>query len=89
MLVVKVELHSAITKKVTPIAQMIIANVGGTKTRGDYTVKVAHQKDIDDFQKVWTEPQRTGSVTNYPRLSYHVWRLVLRALKSAYPEEKG
>lgn len=31
---------------------------------------------------------RTGHVGDYPRLSYNVWRLIIRALRSAFPEEK-
>lgn len=89
MLVVKVELHSAITRRVKPLASMIIANTGeGGENRGDYIVKVAHGRDIDDLKKIWANPNRTGFVQDYPRLSYHVWRLVLRALHAAYPEEK-
>jgi hypothetical protein len=40
VIVVKVELHSAITGEVTEIGRMLIANTGGTKKRGDYTAKV-------------------------------------------------
>lgn len=32
--------------------------------------------------------QRTGRVENFPRQSYSIWRLVFRALLSAFPEEK-
>lgn len=39
MLVVKVELHSAITGETTEIARMIIHNEGGTKSSGDYGVR--------------------------------------------------
>jgi hypothetical protein len=87
VLVVKVELHSAITGKIKPLAQMIIANTGGTEKRGNYVVKIAHQRQIGDLRSNWHEPQREGIVENYPRVSYHVWRLVLRALRSTYPQE--
>ena len=33
--------------------------------------------------------QREGEVRDYPRQSYSVWRLVQRALRSAFPEEKS
>lgn len=31
---------------------------------------------------------RKGEVHAYPRLAYNIWRLVMRALRSAFPEEK-
>lgn len=87
MIVVKGELHSAITGNVTELGRAIIANTGGTLDRGDYTTKVA-RKGCTDNRTLWEKPLREGEVTNYPRLSYSVWRLVIRALKSAFPEEK-
>jgi hypothetical protein len=98
MLVVKIELHSANTGEVKEIGRMHISNVGGTNDRGDYKVDVlkrgafrgrARQSEYrwGDLQQLPTT--RTGSVENYPRLSYNVWRLVLRALRSAFPEEKN
>lgn len=87
MLVIKIELHSAVTRKVTTIGQMIIANTGGTKDRGEYTAKVAHKNDVNNLGANFNRPLREGTVINYPRLSYNVWRLVVRALLSAFPEE--
>lgn len=92
MIVVKVELHSAVTGKVTEIGRTIIANVGGTLERGEYDVSVARKpmpgkpfsnRDTRD------KPMRRGQVHDYPRLSYNVWRLVIRALLSAFPEEEA
>lgn len=61
---------------------MHIINKGsGSLIRGDYSVKVMRRGTKDKVQ-------RTGEVTSYPRESYSVWRLVMRALKSAFPEEK-
>jgi len=93
MIVVRIELHSAITGNVTEIGVMRIGNVGGTCERGDYEVRVQKRAERElivgaDFEG-WDKPTtRTGEVKNYPRLSYNVWRLVLRALRSAFPEEK-
>lgn len=88
VLVIKVELHSAVTRKVTLLGSMIIDNVGGTKESGNYRVRVGHKKNCDDLKAVAVNPLREGSVKNFPRLSYNVWRLVYRALKSTFPEEK-
>ena len=89
MIVVKIELHSAITKKVTLLGTAIISNMdmSADGTRADYNVKVG-RKDKLDFQSIHQNPLREGKVVDYPRLTYNVWRLVIRALKSAFPEEK-
>lgn len=91
MLVVKIELHSARTGEVKEIGRTIIANTGGTEERGDYVVKVGRGRRNNDFtnNRVWAMPVREGEVVGYPRLSYNVWRLVIRALLSAFPEEKA
>lgn len=86
MIVVKIELHSANTGEVTELGRAIIANVGGTRSSGNYDVRVA-RKGTTDLKSVWGSPARTGSVTQYPRLTYNVWRLVSRAIRAAFPEE--
>lgn len=88
MIVVKIELHSAITGKISLLGSMIIDNIGGTKLKGNYRVRVGSKNDINDLNKIANNPLRTGEVLDYPRLSYNVWRLVFRALKSTFPEEK-
>jgi hypothetical protein len=76
MLVVRVELHSAITGKVSEIARMHVCNVGGTETHGDYRARVLR------FPK-FMHQTRDSSVTNYRRLARPVWDLVTLALKKA------
>ena len=97
MIVVKVELHSAITGEVTEIGRTYIHNKGGTTTRGEYAVNVckkgSKRKPIEMFPDAkvpYTAPraQRTGEVLDYPRRSHNIWRLISRALRSAFPEEK-
>ena len=34
------------------------------------------------------KPTREGHVADYPRLRHSVWKLVLRALKASFPEER-
>lgn len=89
MLVLKLELHSARTGEIKEIGRTIIANVGGTNEKGDYICKVGRKRDSFDNRDVWKEPLRTGDVKAYPRLSYNVWRLVIRSLLAAFPEEKA
>ncbi len=94
MLVVKIELHSAITGGVTEIGRMLIGNDGESDAsdRGDYDVHVLRRgagEGRDAFRQWRTlSPVRTGRVEGYPRSSYSVWRLVARALLSAFPEER-
>jgi hypothetical protein len=78
MIVVKVELHSAITGRISEIARMNICNIGGTHTKGDYHCETLRGRSKADLDK--RVQQRTGNVMNYPRLSIHVWHLVARAL---------
>ena len=52
------------------------------------------RKDLDPDaitagkKEILDRVQRRGEVSNWPKQSYSIWRLVLRALLSAYPEEK-
>lgn len=76
MIVVKIELHSAITGKVSEIGRMLIVNDGtGTHKRGNYNVGIMRRGTIKTVQK-------RGRVQEYPRLSYTVWELVRRSLMS-------
>lgn len=80
MIVVKVELHSAITGQVTELARMGICNIGGTKDIGHYAVETYRGRCARDLaQRI---RQRGGEVRGYPRLRLHVWHLVARALTS-------
>lgn len=76
MILVKIELHSARTGKITSLGQMKICN-DGTSTnpkRGDYEVSLFRKGST-------TKVQRQGLVRDYPRQSYTVWELVRRALE--------
>lgn len=89
MLVVKIELWSAATGQTSEIGRMYIRNDGtGARSKGNYDVKVTRKGSFE--YNGWEEIKtvRTGRVEDYPRLSYNVWRLIARLLKSAFPEEK-
>jgi hypothetical protein len=80
MLIITVELHSAITGKVTEIAKMKLYNDGtGTSQKGNYAGVTYRGKDDALIQE---KTNRTGSVKNYPRLNLHVWNLIARMLKN-------
>ncbi len=78
MIVVRVELHSAITHEVTEIARMDICNVGGTHTRGDYHGDTYRGHDRGTLAK--RTVSKSAEVMNHPRLQQHVWNLVTRML---------
>ena len=87
MLVVRVELWSAITGKKSEIARMVIHNKGGTKHRGDYGVVTFRGRDggalhiaMINWLTKKTDAQREGEVLGHQRLSKHVWNLVTKAL---------
>lgn len=76
--------------EVRPLGRMLICNDLSSRAhdRGNYDVHCARKSVIERGMSQWIEkPCRTGRVENYPRLSYNVWRLVARAVKSCFPEE--
>lgn len=73
MIVVKVELHSAITGEVRTIAKAEIANEGtGSKTVGNYTARFMGRRGTVN---------RIGHVTGHRRLALSVWSLIRKALE--------
>ena len=84
MLVVKVELWSAITGKRKEIAWMTIDNIGGTPNLGDYRCRALRGRDAETLQKATLafdkKPTREGRVHKHPRLREHVWNLVAKCL---------
>ena len=74
MLVVTIELHSAVTGEVKTIATGKIVNTGaGTPTRGDYRVELK-----DALGRPW----KSGTVEGFPRKKLLAWDLLTRALFS-------
>lgn len=63
--------------------------INESHTRGDYGVRV-YRKDCatDDHLGVDANITRRAEVLDYPRLSYPVWILVLRALKELFEQKR-
>lgn len=78
MIIVRVELHSAITGEVTELARMHIANAGGTDAIGDYHVSTLNGRSTTALDRGVV--QRRGKVLRHQRLALHVWHLVSKAL---------
>lgn len=81
MIIVRVELHSAITHQITELARMRICNVGVSQDgkQGDYVADTFRGRNKADLDK--STVQRTGTVHRHRRLSLHVWHLVYKALR--------
>lgn len=79
MLVVRVELHSAITGQVTEIARAHICNASGGGPIRSYGVRTLRGRSKSQLDKHVV--QRTGVVKNYRATALHVWNLVADALK--------
>ena len=78
MIIVRVELHSAITGKVTELARAHICHVGGTNEIRDYDVRTLRGRSARDLDQHVV--QRKGKVMGHPSLRLHVWHLVAKAL---------
>lgn len=78
MLVVKIELHSAVTGKVTTLATGKIVNTGaGTPTQGNYRI---------ELRDAAGRPWRSGTVEGFPRKRLLAWDLLYRALRNLIAE---
>lgn len=86
MLVIRVELHSAITGKITEIARMILYNDGtGSAERGSYKGKAVKGNTDGPMAPAVIHQRkalREGVVLDYARQRLHVWHLVSRMLAS-------
>lgn len=84
MIVVKVELWSAVDGQKTELARMVIDNIGGTQTTGNYRSRtlIGRSKDALDraLHNIPMKVQREGRVSGHARLREHVWNLVAKAL---------
>lgn len=91
MLVVRVELWSAISGRKTTLALMSIVNRGDSVNprRGDYDVTTFKGRDEATLAQAMLDfhtkarlgaSTRRGEVKNHARLGEHVWNLVAKAL---------
>ena len=81
MIIVRVELHSAKTGKVTELARMCMANSDtGTETHGNYHGSTYVGRDTAALNR--RQVSRQGTVEGYARKQLHVWNLVNRMLTS-------
>lgn len=86
MIVVKVELHSAITGIVTTLGELVIANdATGTHRKGNYravAVKKGRSRSLAlSVSHGSPDVIRKTEIKDYSRLSRPIWDLVALALK--------
>jgi len=73
MLVIKIELHSAVTGQITTHATGAICNTGtGRPTQGDYRIELR-----DAAGRRW----KKGHIEGFPRKRLLAWDLLYRALE--------
>jgi len=82
MIVVKVELWSAVTGATTELARMEIANDGKHTVEhrnfGDYDCRTLRGRSTEYFNKRTT--MRETRLLHWPRTAKHVWNMVQLAL---------
>ena len=73
MLVIRIELHSAVTGQITTIATGTICNTGtGSPTQGNYRIELR-----DAAGRKW----KTGQIEGFPRKRLLAWDLLYHALE--------
>ncbi len=90
MIIVTIDLVSALTGNVTTLGRMVIANDGTEKdpNKGNYIFGVKRKDMIEQHNlvPVAAHTSRSGRIVGHPRKSDVIWKLILRCLKAAYPE---
>lgn len=81
MILIKVELHSAITHQVTELARMKICNDGLSENAnfGNYIAQTFIGRSTDQLNKE-REAKHT-TIQHWPRERLHIWNLVCKALR--------
>lgn len=84
MIVVRVELWSAVDGHKTEIARAMIHNVGGDMRVGNYEGETYRGRSDEALTRAMLRraTTRSGTVTGHRRLDFHVWHLVAKMLAS-------
>jgi hypothetical protein len=84
VIVVKIELHSARTGRVTQLGEMHISNDGVCSaqdpSRGSYRAELTRKPLFLQYTK-------TATVEDWPRNKKTVWQLLQRVLNKMYPKD--
>lgn len=74
------------------IGRMFIYNDGGTETQANYEVRVCRRGRFERSPRDIVQARgftRVGRVEGFSRKAHNVWKLVLRSLQAAFPEERS
>lgn len=92
MIVIKLEMWpGGDESEMYPLGRAYIDNISpdySDPRRGDYRVRICRKGHYNYMSVSRGKYLRRGEVHDYPRLSYSVWRLIIRALRAAFPEER-
>jgi hypothetical protein len=81
MIIVSVQLVSAIDGRVEELARMEICNMGtGTSQLGNYSAETLRGRSTEQLNR--RTRQRIAYVNGHPRQREHIWNLVAKALKA-------
>lgn len=82
------ELHSAVTGKVTSLGEAVIYNDGtGSDSLGNYVAEFG--KKGQTFQQAHSRPWKFAEVKGFPRKRLLAWDLLQRALTAALGDRKA
>lgn len=81
MIIVSVQLLSAIDGRHQELARMEICNMGtGTESLGNYSAETLRGRSTEDFKR--RTRQRIAYVNGHPRKREHIWNLVAKSLRN-------
>lgn len=85
MIVAEIKLHSAVDGRTEDLGTLIVDNVGGTRTKGDYRCRMFRKGDAERVGGVRhligkAKPTREGRVDGHARLAEPVHNLIAKAL---------
>jgi hypothetical protein len=92
MIIVRVELYSAVTGEVTELARMGIHNIGGSVEKRNYGVMTWRGRSKRALDRAMTSAlvTRKGEVKDHPSEAVHIWYLVAKALRACgYAPREG
>lgn len=81
MIIIKVELHSAVTNQITELARMKICNDGKSDNPnfGYYYAQSFRGRSTEQLNKETVA--KTTRIEHWPRHRLHIWNLVCKALR--------
>ena len=82
MIIIRVELWSAVTGQKTELARMAICNESGGGNLRDYSGKTYRGRDEEALTRSMVNDTVTkrGEVLGHPALKQHIWNLVAKML---------